>query len=61
MAEHQFPDGVTRVDGAPADLAAADLVLYLVDHEDNDRAGSSVDVPVLDCRRALKGPTVQYL
>ncbi len=58
----QFPEGVERVDGSAADLAAADLVLYLVDHHDFDReAIAAADAPVLDCRRALKGAGVQYL
>jgi nucleotide sugar dehydrogenase len=62
VAEHQFPDGVKRVDGDAQDRAGADLVLYLVDHDDFDReqigAGAT---PVLDCRRALRGPAVQSL
>jgi UDP-N-acetyl-D-glucosamine dehydrogenase len=62
VAEHQFPDGVKRVDGDAGDLAAADLVLYLVDHADFDRTAiTSAGAPVLDCRRALRGPTVQSL
>ena len=62
VADAQFPDGVTRVDGSADDLAAADLVLYLVDHADFDRdAITSAGVPVLDCRRALRGPTVEHL
>lgn len=62
VAEHQFPEGVKRVDGSEADRSAADVILYLVDHDDFDRdaiAGGST--PVLDCRRALKGPSVQSL
>jgi nucleotide sugar dehydrogenase len=62
VAEHQFPDGVKPVDGGADDRSAADLLLYLVDHDDFDReeigAGST---PVLDCRRALSGPSVQSL
>lgn len=59
---HQFPAESTRADGTPADLSGADLVLYLVDHADFDRqAITSAGVPVLDCRRALRGPTVEHL
>ena len=62
VAEHQFPDGVKRVDGTEDDRHAADLIVFLVDHSDFDRDGiSSGDTPVLDCRRALEGPSVQSL
>jgi UDP-N-acetyl-D-glucosamine dehydrogenase len=62
VAEHQFPDAVKRVEGSADDRAAADLVLYLVDHDDFDRDAIAGDqTPVLDCRRALKGPSVQSL
>jgi len=58
----QFPPAATPALGTPADLSAADVVVYLVDHDDVDRdAITSAGVPVLDCRRALKGPDVQYL
>jgi len=62
VADAQFPDDVTRVDGSADDLAAADAVLYLVDHHDFDRdAIAAAGVPVLDCRRALSGTSVQHL
>ncbi len=62
VASHQFPDGVKHVEGTAEDRAAADLVLYLVDHEDFDRDAIAYDTtPVLDCRRALQGPAVQHL
>lgn len=62
VAEHQFPEGVKRVDGDSADREHADLVLYLVDHDDFDRQGIGAgSTPVLDCRRALTGPAVQSL
>ena len=62
VAESQFPDGAGRCSGSASDVSDADLVIYLVDHDDVDRA-AIVDsgVPVLDCRRALSGPTVQHL
>jgi nucleotide sugar dehydrogenase len=59
---HQFPTEAKQVDGGTSDLTAADLVLYLVDHSDFDRdAITAAEVPVLDCRRALRGPTVEHL
>ena len=62
VADHQLPAGVTRVKGTHHDLVSADLVAYLVDHADFDRDEiASTDTPVLDCRRALKGPRVHYL
>ena len=62
VAPHQFPEVAKRVPGGAGDRAAADLVLYLVDHDDFDTAAiGAAAVPVLDCRRVLAGPTVQYL
>lgn len=59
---HQFPEGVQRCDNGDADLGAADLILYLVDHDDFDREGIvESGTPVLDCRRALHGDSVQHL
>ncbi|MEI2638467.1 MAG: nucleotide sugar dehydrogenase [Microthrixaceae bacterium] len=62
LSDSQFPADARRSDGAAADIAEADLVLYLVDHTDFDRdlIGAS-QTPVLDCRRALKGPQVESL
>jgi hypothetical protein len=38
------------------------LVAYLVDHDAFDTEGiESGETPVLDCRKALKGPRVEYL
>ncbi|MFN8050215.1 MAG: nucleotide sugar dehydrogenase [Acidimicrobiales bacterium] len=60
--DRQFPAGVTRSSGDAAALAAADLVLFLVDHAEFDReavvAGAS---HVLDCRHSLVGANVEYL
>lgn len=58
----QFPPGVRKVQGSADDLAGADVVAYLVDHDDFDhQAIASSELPVLDCRRVLKGDQVQYL
>jgi UDP-N-acetyl-D-glucosamine dehydrogenase len=60
--EIQFPDGVVRVDGSAEDLAAVDIVAYLVDHDEFDQhVITASELPVLDCRRVLKGDAVQYL
>jgi nucleotide sugar dehydrogenase len=62
VADHQVPTGVRRVDGTDADIAEADLVLYLVNHRDFDRAAlESTATPVLDCQRALSGPHIEKL
>jgi UDP-N-acetyl-D-glucosamine dehydrogenase len=62
VPEHQFPSGVRPAKGDQGDLEAADVVLYLVDHSDFDRDGIVASgAPVLDCRRALHGPAVEYL
>ncbi|MCO5321138.1 MAG: nucleotide sugar dehydrogenase [Microthrixaceae bacterium] len=62
VSQIQFPTDVTRVEGSRADLQQADVALYLVDHGDYDRdAITSSRVPVLDCRHALSGPSVQQL
>ena len=62
VAEASVPVGVTRVEGSVVDLATADLVAFLVDHDEFDRdAIGSIEVPVFDCRHVLKGPTVHYL
>ena len=62
VADAQLPEGVERRSGSIADLAAADLVVYLVDHDDHDTDSIvTAGVPVLDCRHALDGPNVQHL
>ena len=53
---------VTRVVAAPEEIAAADLVVLLTDHD----AFSAADIGrharhVLDCRRVLSGPNVETL
>lgn len=62
VAAEQFPSDATPCEGSADDLADADLVIYLVDHDDFDGAAIVASgVPVLDCRRALSGPNVQHL
>lgn len=62
VAAAQFPDGVARVHGTVVELESADVIVYLVDHADFDTdAIIASSTPVLDCRKALKGPRVQYL
>ena len=53
---------VARVDATPEEIAAADIVVLLTDHD----VFSSADVArharyVLDCRRVLSGPNVETL
>ena len=53
---------VTRVDATPEEIAAADIVVLLTEHD----AFSAAEIVgharyVLDCRRALTGPNVETL
>jgi UDP-N-acetyl-D-glucosamine dehydrogenase len=53
---------VARVDATPEEIAAADIVVMLTEHD----AFSAVDVSrhsryVLDCRRVLTGTNVETL
>jgi len=62
VADGQVPDGVERCTGTASDLTAADLIVYLVDHDDHDTASIVASgVPVLDCRHALDGADVEHL
>lgn len=62
VADHQYPEGVGISSGSAADIDAADLAVLVVAHDEFDTGllGSS-STPVLDTRRVLKGPNVQYL
>ena len=58
----QAPAGVALVELTEEEVAAADLVLLVVDHDAFDPdllAGSAT--PVLDCRNVLAGPHVEVL
>jgi UDP-N-acetyl-D-glucosamine dehydrogenase len=55
-------EAVARVDVTPEEIASADIVVLLTDHD----AFTASDVPrharyVLDCRRVLSGPNVEAL
>lgn len=51
-----------RVDATAEEIAAADAVVLVVDHDDFDAATITANARyVFDCRRALRGPTVEYL
>ncbi|MFG3223222.1 nucleotide sugar dehydrogenase [Kitasatospora sp. NPDC048194] len=53
---------VHRVEATPEELAAADAVILLADHDDFDYAAVSQHARyVLDCRRRLTGTTVEVL
>lgn len=62
VADRQFPSGVQRSQGSDADVAAADLVLFLVDHNEFDgEAIVASGRPILDCRHQLTGDNVDHL
>ncbi len=62
VADRQFPAGVTRSDGGADALAAADLLLFLVDHAEFDgEVIVGAGRPVLDCRHQLRGELVEHL
>ena len=62
VADRQFPTGVVRSHGTAEDVAAADLVVFLVDHSSFDTAEIAAAAKmVLDCRHALSGSNVDYL
>ncbi len=60
--DDQTPAGTVRVEASPAEAAAADLVVLLVDHDAfalDDLAASASHV--LDCRRRITGDHVEAL
>ncbi len=57
-----IPSGVTRVAGTRAEVADADAVVILVDHDSFDVAAMVRDAAyVLDCRRCVVGSNVEHL
>jgi UDP-N-acetyl-D-glucosamine dehydrogenase len=53
---------VRRVDATPDELAAADVVVLLTDHDQFDLAEVTEHARlVLDCRRRLTGPQIERL
>jgi UDP-N-acetyl-D-glucosamine dehydrogenase len=61
VVEEQAPTGVVRVELSPAEVAEADAVVVLTDHDVFD-LGLLSGAQVLDTRRVLApGPGVQYL
>ena len=62
VADRQFPTGTERGQGTADELAAADLVVILVDHARFDLDGIVASGrPILDCRRCVDGPNVERL
>lgn len=62
VVDRQFPAGVARAEGTADELAAADLVLYLVDHSAFDVDHITANARrILDCRHRLDGANVEHL
>ena len=62
VAHEAFSPAVTRVDATIDELAAAEAVVLLADHDEFDLAAIGVHANyVLDTRHVLDGPTVEHL
>ncbi len=62
VADDQFGPPVTRVDATAEEVAAADAVVLLVDHDDFDLDALVEHADyVLDTRHVVTGPRVEYL
>ena len=59
--QSQLPSDVERVDADADELARADAVVLLVDHDAFDLAALAQSSFVLDCRHRLAGPNVEQL
>jgi UDP-N-acetyl-D-glucosamine dehydrogenase len=61
VEEAQLPSDVERVDFNAGELARADAVLLLADHDSFDLSAVSHAPFVLDCRHRLTGPNIEQL
>ncbi len=62
VADAHVPPGVTRVEATAEELAAAALVVVLVDHDEFDlELVATAASHVFDTRRCVVGPAVEYL
>ena len=62
VADDEFSPPVTRVDATPEEVAEADAVVVLVDHDDFDlEALVEHAAYVLDTRHVVHGPRVEHL
>ena len=61
LLEADVPAGVHLVDLTETELAKADAVVLLVDHDQFDLGAVADHGLVLDCRRVLSGPNVEVL
>ena len=61
LLEADVPAGVRLVDLTETELARADAVVLLVDHDQFDLGAVADHGLVLDCRRVLSGPNVEVL
>jgi nucleotide sugar dehydrogenase len=59
--ESQLPSDVERVDADADELARADAVVLLADHDAFDLAAVGDAAFVLDCRHRLQGPNIEQL
>jgi UDP-N-acetyl-D-glucosamine dehydrogenase len=57
----QLPADVTRVEGTSEDIAAADAVVLLIDHDGFDYSALASAKYVLDCRHRVTGGNVELL
>ncbi len=62
VADDEFAPPVTRVDATPEEVAGADAVVVLVDHDDFDLEALVEHAAfVLDTRHVVHGPRVEHL
>ncbi len=62
VPDSQLPTGVTRSSGDAQAAADADVIVFLVAHDDFDtEAIVESGTPILDCRNTLRGPNVSIL